>query len=106
MDFMSGKRGGPSTFSRHIDEGLAQLPGDIKRATQIKLMTVLHEGQRPAEERQEMFQQMPTFPQQQQQEVALIQPQLQSYLPRSRSRQNPQERCPRVTSGSLHHRSG
>lgn len=50
MDFMSGKKGGPSTFARHIDEGLAQLPGDIKRATQIKLMTVLHEGQRQAED--------------------------------------------------------
>ena len=96
MDFMSGKRGGPSTFARHIDEGLSQLPGDIKRATQIKLMTVLHEGQRQAEERQEMFQQMPTFPQQQQQEVALIQPQLQSYLPRSTNRQNP----PRTVSQS------
>ncbi|XP_078310274.1 uncharacterized protein LOC144618326 [Crassostrea virginica] len=44
MDFMSGKRGCPSTFARHIDKCLAQLPGDIKRATQIKLMTVLHEN--------------------------------------------------------------
>ncbi|KAH3822381.1 hypothetical protein DPMN_124159 [Dreissena polymorpha] len=45
-------------------------------------MEVLHEGQRQAEERPEMFQQMPTFPQQQQQ-VALIQPikpQRQSFL--------------------------
>ena len=99
MDFMSGKKGGPSTFARHIDEGLAQLPGDIKRATQIKLMAVLHEGQRQAEERQEMFQQMPTFPQQQQQQVAPIQPiqpQLQSYLPSSTSRQYP----PRMVSQS------
>ncbi|KAH3726556.1 hypothetical protein DPMN_052423 [Dreissena polymorpha] len=72
--FMSDKKGGPSTFARHIDESLAQLPGDIKPATQIKLMEVLHEGQRQAEERHEMFQQMPTLPQQQQQ------PQRQSYL--------------------------
>ncbi|KAH3752181.1 hypothetical protein DPMN_186793, partial [Dreissena polymorpha] len=64
MDFMSDKKGGLSTFARHVDEGLPQLPGDIKRATQIKLMEVLHEGQRQAEERQEMFQQMPTFSQQ------------------------------------------
>ena len=99
MEFMSGKKGGPSTFARHIDEGLAQLPGDIKRATQIKLMEVLHEGQRQAEDRQEMFQQMPTFPQQQQQQVAPIQPiqpQLQSYLPSSTSRQYP----PRMVSQS------
>lgn len=92
MEFMSGKKGGPSTFARHIDEGLAQLPGDIKRATQIKLMAVLHEGQRQAEERQEMFQQMPTFPQQQQQQVAPIEPihpQLQSYIRSSTSRPYP-----------------
>ena len=56
MVFMSGKKGGPSNFARHIDEGLAQLPGDIKRATQMKLMQVLHEGQRQAEDRQDMFQ--------------------------------------------------
>ena len=99
MDFMSGKRGGPSTFARHIDEGLAQLPGDIKRDTQMKLMAVLHEGQRQAEERQEMFQQMPTFPQQQQQQVAPIQPiqpQLHPYIPSSTSRQYP----PRMVSQS------
>jgi len=99
MEFMSGKKGGPSTFARHIDEGLAQLPGDIKRATEIKLMEVLHEGQRQAEERQEMLQQMPIFPQQQQQQFAPmqpIQPQLQSYLPSSTSRQYP----PRMVSQS------
>ncbi|KAH3868297.1 hypothetical protein DPMN_031440 [Dreissena polymorpha] len=62
MEFMSDKKVGPSTYARQIDENLAQLPGDIKRATQIKLMEVLHEGQRQAEERHEMFQQMPTFP--------------------------------------------
>ena len=93
---MSGKKDGPSNFARHIDEGLAQLPGDIKRATQMKLMQVLHEGQRQAEDRQEMFQQMPNFPQQQQQKVAPIQPQLQSYLPSSTSRQYP----PRMVSQS------
>ncbi|KAL8608227.1 hypothetical protein ACOMHN_016682 [Nucella lapillus] len=90
IEFMSGKKGGPSTFARHIDEGLAQLPGDIKRATESKLMEVLHEGQRQAEERQEMLQQMPIFPQQQQQQFAPmqpIQPQRQSYLPSSTSRQ-------------------
>ena len=95
MEFMSGKKGGPSTFARHIDEGLAQLPGDIKRATQMKLMEVLHEGQRQSEDRQ----QMPTFPQQQQQQVAPIQPiqpQPQSYLPSFTSRQYP----PRMVSQS------
>ncbi|XP_061925410.1 uncharacterized protein LOC133664630 isoform X2 [Entelurus aequoreus] len=91
LDFMSGKRGGPSTFARHIDEGLAQLPGDIKRATQMKLMSVLHEGQRQAEERQEMQQQ-------QQQQVAPIQPMQPplQYLPSSTSRQYP----PRMVSQS------
>jgi hypothetical protein len=79
MEFMSSKKGGPSTLARHIDESLTQLPGDIKRATVIKLMEVLHEGQRQAEERQ-IFQQMPIFPQQQQ---------LHSYLPNSTNRQNP-----------------
>ncbi|KAH3810431.1 hypothetical protein DPMN_138823 [Dreissena polymorpha] len=91
MEFMSDKKVGPSTFAREIDESLAQLPGDIKRATQIKLMEVLHEGQMQAEERHEMFQQMPTFPQQQQQ-VALIQPiqpQRQSFLSSSTSWQCP-----------------
>ena len=87
-------------MARHIDEGLAQLPGDIKRATEIKLMEVLHEGQRQAEERQEMLQQMPIFQQQHQQQQFVpmqpIQPQLQSYLPSSTSRQYP----PRMVSQS------
>ena len=72
MEYISGsKKGGPSPFARHIDEGLAELPSDIRRTTQMKLMAVLHEGQKQAEERQEMQQQVPstlqpTFPQQQQ----------------------------------------
>ncbi|KAL8602103.1 hypothetical protein ACOMHN_007373 [Nucella lapillus] len=83
----SGRLSTESGDLKHIDEGL---PGDIKRATESKLMEVLHEGQRQAEERQEMLQQMPIFPQQQQQQFAPmqpIQPQLQSYLPSSTSRQ-------------------
>ncbi|KAH3692127.1 hypothetical protein DPMN_193939 [Dreissena polymorpha] len=67
----------------------------VKRATQIKLMEVQHEGQRQAEERLEMFQQMLAFPQQQQQ-FAPIQPQRLSYLPSSTSWQYP----PRMVSQS------
>ncbi|KAH3884773.1 hypothetical protein DPMN_008759 [Dreissena polymorpha] len=91
MEFMSDKECGPSTFARQIDESLAQLPGDIKRATQIKLMKVLHEGQRQSEERHEMSQHMPTFPQQQQQVdlIQPIQPQRQSFLSSSTSWQCP-----------------
>ncbi|KAH3700247.1 hypothetical protein DPMN_075220 [Dreissena polymorpha] len=43
MEFMSDKKVSPSNFARQLDESLAQLPGDIKRATQIKLMEVIHE---------------------------------------------------------------
>ncbi|KAH3736516.1 hypothetical protein DPMN_043086 [Dreissena polymorpha] len=102
IDFMSVKKGGTSTFARHKDEGLAKRHGDIKRASQIKLTEVLHKGHRQAEERHTMFQQMPTFPQQQQQQQQLvapiqpIQPQPQSYLPISSNWQNP----PRMVSQS------
>lgn len=94
MEYISGsKKGGPSPFARHIDEGLAELPSDIRRTTQMKLMAVLHEGQKQAEERQEMQQQVPstlqpTFPQQQQQ-VAPFQPHPQPYLPSYTSRHDP-----------------
>ena len=94
MEYISGsKKVGPSPFARHIDEGLSELPSDIRRTTQMKLMAVLHEGQKQAEERQEIQQQVPstlqpTFPQQQQQ-VAPFQPHPQPYLPRSTSRHDP-----------------
>lgn len=53
MEYISGsKKVHPSPFARHIDEGLAELPSDIRRTTQMKLMAALHEGQKQAEERQ------------------------------------------------------
>ncbi|XP_041484096.1 uncharacterized protein LOC121430771 [Lytechinus variegatus] len=94
MEYISGsKKVGSSPFARHIDEGLAELPSDIRRTTQIKLMTVLHEGQKQAEERQEMQQQVPSTLQhtfrQQQQQVAPFQPNPPPYLPSSTSRHDP-----------------
>ena len=94
MEYISGsKKVGPSPFARHIDEGLDELPSDIRCTTEMNLMAVLHEGQKQAEERQEMQKQVPstlqpTFPQQQQQ-VTPSQPHPQTYLPRSTSRHDP-----------------
>ncbi|KAH3832423.1 hypothetical protein DPMN_105710 [Dreissena polymorpha] len=103
---MSGKKGGQSTFAIHIDEGLEQLSVKIKRATQIKLMEVLNEGQRQAEERHEMFQQMPTITQQQQQQSPQSS-QSSHNVSRTKLHQLavPPELCPRVTRSSLHHHS-
>ena len=94
LEFMSGKKGGPSSFARHIDEGLAQLPGDIQRATELKLMGVLHEGQRQAEERQGMA--SSTQQQQQVGPIQPIQPIVHSYQASSTSSQYP----PRLVSQS------
>ncbi|KAH3838676.1 hypothetical protein DPMN_112086 [Dreissena polymorpha] len=107
MEFMSDKKGGPSSFARHIDESLTQLPGDIKRATQIKLMEVLHEGQR-LKSVMGCFSRCPPS-----HSSSNRSPQSsQSSHNVSRTYQAPpvgnapKEWCQRVTSGSLHHHCG